>query len=220
MASRTRLFAKNVAYWLATIAVLPFLAGYYTRARILGRDRALEGSSQALSLVPGLLGHYARRAFYARTLARCHRSVTIEFGVLLSKADARLDEHVYIGPRCQLGLVHLERDVLLGPGVHVPSGRSTHGTGDTTRPIREQAVRYEVVTIGAGSWVGSAAVVMADVGRETVVGAGSVVVQPLPDAVIAVGNPAKPVRSREQPASGRGVAVPGDRAAATEAGVG
>ena len=29
--------------------------------------------------------------------------------------------------------------------------------------------------IGAGAWIGSAAVVMADVGRDTVVGAGAVV---------------------------------------------
>lgn len=191
-----RTSAKRVAFWLASAAVLPWLASYRLRAAVLGRDRALEGSSQAISLAPGVLGQYLRRAFYARTLAFCHPSVTIEFGVLFSKAGARLDEHVYVGPRCHLGLVHLERDVLLGPGVHIPSGRSTHGTGDAARPIRDQDVRYAPVTIGAGSWVGSAAVVMADVGRDTVVGAGSVVVHPLPDRVVAAGNPSRTVRSR------------------------
>jgi virginiamycin A acetyltransferase len=197
MFDRARDFAKGLAYWLASLAVLPALASFRIRAEVLGRDRAMEGSSQALSLVPGLLGHYLRRAFYSRTLTRCHRSVTIEFGVLLSKSGACLDENVYIGPRCHLGLVHLQRDVLLGPGVHVPSGRSTHGTGDMTRPIRDQDVRYQTMTIGAGSWIGSAAVVMADVGQDTVVGAGAVVVHPLPDRVVAVGNPARIVRSRE-----------------------
>jgi acetyltransferase-like isoleucine patch superfamily enzyme len=52
------------------------------------------------------------------------------------------------------------------------------------------------VRIGTGCWIGSAAVVMADVGRNTVVGAGAVVTRPLPDWVVAVGAPARPVRER------------------------
>ena len=50
--------------------------------------------------------------------------------------------------------------------------------------------------IGAGAWIGSAAVVLADVGRGTIVGAGSVVTKPLPDDVIAAGVPAKVIRPR------------------------
>ena len=41
------------------------------------------------------------------------------------------------------------------------------------------------VRIGAGAWIGSAAVVMADVGRDAVVGAGAVVTSRLPIASIA-----------------------------------
>ena len=52
------------------------------------------------------------------------------------------------------------------------------------------------VRIGAGRGSGSAAVVMADVGRDTVVGAGAVVTKPLPDAVVAAGVPASVLRSR------------------------
>ena len=40
----------------------------------------------------------------------------------------------------------------------------------------------------------AAAVVMADVGRDTIVGAGAVVTRPLPDRVIAAGVPARVVR--------------------------
>jgi len=196
MRFRPSAIAKRIAFWAATLVVCPALLSFHLRRMVFGRDRALEGSSQMLSIIPGVMGQYLRRAFFARTLARCHSSVTIEFGVLFSKTGARLDEHVYVGPRCHLGLVHLERDVLLGPGVHVPSGRSTHGTVDLTRPIREQDVCYSIVRIGAGSWIGSAAIVMADVGCETVVGAGSVVVHALPDRVVAAGNPSNVIRSR------------------------
>ena len=53
------------------------------------------------------------------------------------------------------------------------------------------------VRIGRGSWIGSAAVVMADVGRDAVVAAGAVVTRPLPDATIAGGVPARVLRHRD-----------------------
>jgi acetyltransferase-like isoleucine patch superfamily enzyme len=163
---------------------------------ILGRDRALQGSSQALSLVPGIAGQYLRRAFFCRVLDECHASVTIEFGTLFSRAGARLGEQVYVGPHCHLGLVHLERDVLIAAGVHVPSGPDTHGISSLDRPIREQPGSLRMVRIGAGSWIGSGAVVMADVGRDSVVAAGAVVTEALPDRIIAAGVPARVVRQR------------------------
>ena len=50
--------------------------------------------------------------------------------------------------------------------------------------------------IGAGSWIGSGAIVMADVGANAVVGAGAVVTKPVPDAVVAAGVPATVIRTR------------------------
>jgi acetyltransferase-like isoleucine patch superfamily enzyme len=198
---RERRIAKAMTRGVATILVAPALASFAIRSRLIGRDRALEGSTQALALVPGLLGQYLRRAFLSRVLHRCHHSVTIEFGTIFSKAAACLDENVYIGPRCHLGLVHLEHDVLLAAGVHVPSGGNTHGHGDADRPIREQTGVKRLVRIGAGSWIGSAAVVMADVGRDTIVGAGAVVTRPLPDRVVAGGVPARVIRQRDEQAT-------------------
>ena len=57
--------------------------------------------------------------------------------------------------------------------------------------------------IGEGTWVGSAAVVMADVGRHCVIGAGAVVTRPLPDYSVAVGVPARVIRSRRRSATAR-----------------
>jgi acetyltransferase-like isoleucine patch superfamily enzyme len=52
------------------------------------------------------------------------------------------------------------------------------------------------VRIGQGSWVGSGAIVMADVGRHCVVAAGAVVTRRIPDFAIAAGVPARIVRFR------------------------
>lgn len=188
---------KSLALAAATLCVLPSLLFYRLRAAVIGRDRALLASSQAYSLLPGIVGQSLRRAFYSRTLAAFHPSTTVEFGTIFSRADSSIGENVYIGPMCHIGLVDIEPNVLLAAGVHVPSGPATHGIEDLSRPIRDQPGQLRRVRVGAGSWVGSAAVIMADVGRDTVVASGAVVTKPIPDRVIVGGVPAEVIRSRE-----------------------
>jgi acetyltransferase-like isoleucine patch superfamily enzyme len=120
----------------------------------------------------------------------------VGFGTLFSQTGCRIDDRVYIGPRCHIGLVHLEPDVLVSAGVHIPSGPHTHGT-DASSTVRDQPGRRRLVRVGAGSWIGSNAVVLADIGRDTIVGAGAVVTAPLPDRVVAAGVPARVVRHRD-----------------------
>jgi acetyltransferase-like isoleucine patch superfamily enzyme len=181
----------------AAVLVIPFLVSYAVGAFVLGRDRALENTTEYLALVPGLSGQYLRRAFLARVLLRCHRTAFIGFGTVFSRVDARIDENVYIGPRCHIGSAYIGRDALLAAGIHITSGARMHGTADVSIPIREQPGVWAQVRIGAGVWIGSNAVVMADVGRDTIVGAGAVVTRPLPDAVVAAGVPARVLRSRK-----------------------
>jgi len=188
---------KSLARGLATLAVSPLLLSYVIRGAALGKNRALEGSTQTLSLIPGVLGDYLRGAFLTQVLAKCDPSVTVQFGTIFSQAGARLGANVYIGPRCHLGLVDIGRDVLLAAGVHVPSGSATHGMSAVDVPIRDQPGTPVMVHIGEGTWVASAAVVLADVGKHSVVGAGAVVTTPIPDYVIAVGVPARVVRERK-----------------------
>jgi virginiamycin A acetyltransferase len=181
---------------LAFVFVLPALISFRIRACFIGRDRALEGSTQMLALVPGLIGQYLRRAFLARSIVACHETAAVCFGTIFSQTGARIDERAYVGAGCFLGRVHIEADVLIGSGVHVTSGSRTHGMADVNVPIRDQEGELTLVRIGQGTWIGSAAVVMADVGRESIVGAGSVVTQPIPDRVIAAGVPARVIRQR------------------------
>ena len=190
---------KAVARALATLVVLPALVSFQIRRRFIGADRALQGSTQLLSLVPGLGGNYLRRAFLAWTIAECDPSATLAFGTLFSQTAARIEANVYVGPRSFLGWVHLERDVLIASGVQIPSGPFTHGTASLDRPIREQPGSPRMVRIGEGSWIGSGAVVLADVGKHCVVAAGAVVTKPLPDYVMAGGVPAIVLRSRRDP---------------------
>ena len=190
---------KAVAHYAAVLAVLPSVISWRLRSSVMGADRALEGSTQFWANVPGLTGQYLRRAFLCQALSSCARSCTIEFGTLFSSASAVIGERVYIGPRCHLGWAIIEADVMLAAGVHVPSGAHTHGMDDLTTAMRDQPTTRTPVRIGTGAWVGSAAVVMADVGRDAVVGAGAVVTKPIADRAIAGGVPARVLRDRRGP---------------------
>jgi acetyltransferase-like isoleucine patch superfamily enzyme len=181
---------------MALLCALPFFLYYQLEAIFVGRVRAFQSACQLLSLLPGTGGQYLRCAFLGRVLARCHPTAVVDFGTLFSQPGARLDENVYVGPRCHLGLVHLERDVLVGPSVHIPSGGASHYFDDPERPIREQGGERRLVTVGAGAWIGSAAIVLADIGCGTVVAAGAVVTEPLPANVVAAGVPARVIRQR------------------------
>ena len=52
------------------------------------------------------------------------------------------------------------------------------------------------MTIGRDSGIGDRAIVMADVGEQSIVGAGSVVTRPVPARTVVVGNPARELRNR------------------------
>jgi acetyltransferase-like isoleucine patch superfamily enzyme len=114
-----------------------------------------------------------------------------------------------VGPASYLGLVELGDDVLIGSGVHITSGKSTHGTDDLDKPIREQEGTLTLVRIGRGTWIGSNAVVMANVGENCVVAAGAVVTQEIPDAVVAAGVPARVIKSRRAAHDSGGAASSG-----------
>ena len=187
---------KSVVRLVALVCVLPAFCSFRVRSLLFGSDRALMGSTQAFGLLPGMSGQYLRRAFLTLVLDHCAPTAAIEWGTVFSDRHARIDDYVYIGPNCHIGLAHIEHDVLIGPAVHIPSGRVTHGIADPDEPLRNQEGERKVVTVGANSWIGSSAVIMADVGAATIVGAGAVVTKPLPSRVVAAGVPARVVRHR------------------------
>jgi virginiamycin A acetyltransferase len=187
---------KAIAGGTAAVLALPCVLAFRGGGLVLGADKAFPGWSQALSLIPGLCGVYLRRAFYRMVLPRCGADACLSFGTVLSHPTAEVGRGVYAGTYCCLGAVTLEDDVLLGSNVSVLNGGQQHGIERLDIPIREQPGRWPRVTIGRDSWVGDRAVVLADVGKHCVIGAGSVVTKPIPDYAIAVGVPATVTRYR------------------------
>jgi len=187
--------AKTLVEWVALVVMLPALAACFASRQLLG-DRAFAGWSQALALLPGTTGVYLRRAFYRVTLRRCGPNCHVSFGTIFSHPGAELGRNVYVGNYCSLGDVTLKDDVLIASHASIINGGQQHGVARLDLPIREQPGVWTRVSIGRDSWIGERAVVLADVGDQCVIGAGSVVTRPIPDRAVAVGCPAKIIRYR------------------------
>jgi virginiamycin A acetyltransferase len=153
-------------------------------------------SVQLLSLIPGKIGSYFRVAFNRMTMTHCHPETVIGFATLFSQKDTEIFQGVYIGPQCNIGMCRLGKNTLIASGVHIMSGSKQHNFKDIDSPIQQQGGVYEKIEIGEDSWVGNGCLIMANIGKKCIIGAGSVVSKDIPDYSIAVGNPAKVVRNR------------------------
>jgi acetyltransferase-like isoleucine patch superfamily enzyme len=191
------LLKQMIKGW-SLLVVIPAFLCYRVGVVLLGSTKAFSGWSQTFSLLPGLTGNYLRRAFYWWVLPACGDGACICFGTIFSHATARIGRNVYVGPFCSLGDVTLEEDVLLGSHVSITNGSGQHGIDRLDIPIREQPGVWPHITIGHDTWIGDRAIIMADVGKHCVIGAGSVVTKPIPDYAIALGAPARVVRFRNQ----------------------
>ena len=109
---------------------------------------------------------------------------------------------ITIGARCfaNFGLTALDvapitigDDVQIGPYVQLLT--PTHPVDAGPRLAKWEAAHP--ITIGDNVWLGGGVIVLPGVtiGRDTVVGAGAVVTKDLPAGVLAVGNPARVIRS-------------------------
>jgi maltose O-acetyltransferase len=109
---------------------------------------------------------------------------------------------ITIGARCfaNFGLVALDvapitigDDAQIGP--HVQLLTPTHPV--EPGPRRDKWESAQPITIGDNVWLGGGVIVLPGVtiGDDTVVGAGSVVTKDLPAGVLALGNPARVIRS-------------------------
>lgn len=161
-------------------------------------DKVFWSFSQFLSLFPGSTGSFIRKNFFYLVINNCSRSCAIMFGTIFSQLDTEIGKDVYIGPNCNIGSCKIENNCILGSNVHIMSGNKQHKFDDLTRSIREQGGIFEKITIGEDTWIGNCSVVMANIGKKCIVGAGSVVTKDVEDYSIIAGNPARLIRKRNQ----------------------
>jgi acetyltransferase-like isoleucine patch superfamily enzyme len=135
--------------------------------------------------------------------------VTLSAGMVPGQ-QCLADPVVRIGDRCLIGKgsgivghfsIEIGDDVWTGHHVYITD--QNHGYEDVDVPISRQTMPERAVVIGDGSWLGFGTVVLpgARIGRHVVVGANSVVTGDLPDRCVAVGAPARVVRTLDEKAA-------------------
>ncbi len=161
-------------------------------------------ASQALSQIPFSLGWKLRRAIYARSMTGgVGEGTTIHHGVVFDDHRSTIGREVWISAGVYIELCELEDYVMIGPRAVLLTAGSYHRFDRTDVPIKLQGNgERRPLRIGRGAWIGANATVMANVGHDAIVSAGSLVTRPVPPYAIVGGNPAQILRMRQPPPSG------------------
>ena len=188
---------KHIIFSLAALLIAPITVLYFVLSLLCKGDALFASFAQFLSLIPGKIGSYLRTGFYRFTMQSCSPDAVVSFASLFSQKATTIASGVYIGPQCNIGKCNIEKDALIGSGVHILSGKNQHNFDDLNVPVRDQGGSFTQVTIGENSWVGNSALIMANVGKHCIVAAGSVVINDVEDYSIVAGNPAKVIKKRQ-----------------------
>jgi acetyltransferase-like isoleucine patch superfamily enzyme len=188
----TLLKGIGIALGLA-VAALPALT-CWAEARLASRDELFLFWGQAFALVPGLPGKYLRKCFYLMTLQSCSLRCDLGFLSYFSDRRSEVGHGVYVGFGVSIGLVSLADGCLVGNRTSIINGGSQHTLGPDGRLTPFDRASAPRVRIGAETWIGEGAIVMADLGSRCIIGAGSVISSPVPDGCLVTGNPARFLR--------------------------
>lgn len=191
-----RQFFKISINRICQFIVLPFVVPCKLEEWLVSRhaETVFHICTNCMALLPGLPGVFLRRAFYSLTLLNCSLESHIGFGSLFSHRDATVGRHVYIGNYSMFGACHLGDHCLIGSRVSVLSGKALHLLDDNGMWTPFSPERMAKVVLHGNVWVGEGAIIMADVGEGSMVGAGSVVTSNIRSHIIVAGNPARFVR--------------------------
>lgn len=155
--------------------------------------------------LPGSYSPYACGAMHIRywickhLFAKCGKKVNIEHG-----ADIGTGRHIEIGDNSGIG-VHcvvkraiIGKNVMMGPDVVFIS--QNHNFSDPDKPLQEQGfIESDPIVVGDNTWIGTRAIILpgCKVGKNVIIGAGTVVTKDIPDYAIVGGNPSRIIRSRK-----------------------
>ena len=125
------------------------------------------------------------------------------YAQIWSGGAVRIGKGSEIGERCRISIANsleIGEKVLLSPNVYITD--CDHEYRNIEVPVIDQGIvqKGQKVSIGEGSYIGINAVIVGNVkiGKHCVIGANSVVTKDVSDYCVAVGSPARVIRTIEK----------------------
>lgn len=161
----------------------------YSKGTLVIEDYA---EVQGLSKHGIIFGHHVTIGRFAQIRPSGYYGREIGEGLIVGN-NSNVGPYCYIG--CS-GLVTIGDNVLMGPRVSMIA--ENHNIEDMDRPIRQQGVTRQPITIENDCWLGSSSVILAGthIGKGAVVAAGAVVIQDVEPNTIVGGVPARLIKRR------------------------
>lgn len=147
-----------------------------------------------------MIGMFIRYLLISSLAKRIGKNVSIFPGVHLENIENLvIGNNVSIHQMCYIdaeGGVIIEDDVSIAHRCSILS--SNHSYKDVSTPIKYQKMILDQTIIRNNTWIGCGCVILAgvEIGRGCVIGANSTVTKSIPDNSVAVGSPAKKIKSR------------------------
>ncbi|RRD65822.1 acetyltransferase [Fretibacterium sp. OH1220_COT-178] len=178
---------------------VPHSGTIWRNLEVLGDIRFIRQFGKPLDVVLGIGAPSPKKRIYQKLkqCAHVHFPNVIDRTAQIT-APARMGEGLVIFPMCFVSLnVALGHCVYLNTGAYVAHDSSIGSFGS----VMPHASISGNVVIGEETLIGAGASILQGrtVGSRSTVGMGGIVIDDVPDDCVAVGNPAKPIRSPSKP---------------------
>ena len=152
--------------------------------------------SKAISFIPFYVGEFIRYFYYKFTIKSVGENVKFKFGTAILYRKTEIGNDVLLGYHCQIGEAKIGNDVIMGSHINILSGLNQHSFDDPNKLIRKQQKDgRKLIIIGSDLWIGSNCIIAVNIGDRCVIGVNSLVVSEIKSHSLAVGSPARIVKS-------------------------
>jgi acyl-[acyl carrier protein]--UDP-N-acetylglucosamine O-acyltransferase len=190
-----KVFVKRFLLLIGLIITLPLIILSYIESILMGKscERIFGNCKEFLAAFPTIIGQYMRLGFYWATCTKISPDVALHLGSMIAHRDTVIGNNVVIGCYSIIGHAEIGNNVIMGSRISIISGKYTHGRPGEHEEADETKEEQVKILIGDNSWIGEGALLLASVGANCTVAAGSVVLKDFPDDLTIMGNPARKV---------------------------
>jgi len=196
-----RIVCKRILFTIGVLIVSPLIIFTRLEALLFGKNRELIfcACGEFLSICPSIIGLYMRKAYYWAVCTDVSLDAHFLFGSSLAHRQNIIRAGVVIGAYTIIGYADIEENVLMAARVSIISGKYQHGHPNQRTAQQETKEEHEIIHIGKNTWIGQDVSILANIGKNCTVGAGSVVFKDVLDNTTVLGNPARKVNIDRPP---------------------